>query len=78
MASYIASKVPQVANGPVSKVHSTTNDSLSIEIEMKIKPGRQNIHQVAETVRQRTAKSVGYFCGLAVCNVSVNVTGVEF
>jgi uncharacterized alkaline shock family protein YloU len=77
LASYIASKVPQVARGPVSKVHSTANDSLSIEIEMKIKAGPRNIPQVAETVRQRTAKSVGYFSGLSVFNVSVSITGME-
>jgi uncharacterized alkaline shock family protein YloU len=78
LASYIASRVPQVAGGAVSKVHSTANDSLSIEIEMKITPGPKGIPRIAETVRQRIAKSVGYFSGLDVYNVSVNVTGVKF
>jgi uncharacterized alkaline shock family protein YloU len=78
LASYIASRIPQVASGPVSKVHSTENDSLSIEIEMRITPGPKGIPQIAETVRRRTAQSVGYFSGLDVCNVDVSVTGVEF
>lgn len=78
MASYIASKVPQVARGPVSKVHTSDNDSLSIEIEIKIIAGPRNIPEIAEIVRRRTAKSVGYICGLAVRDVSVSVTGVEF
>jgi len=78
LASYIASRIPQVAPGAVCKVHSTASDSLSIEIEMKITPGLKSIPQIAETVRQRTAKSVGYFSGLDVYNVSVNVTGMEF
>jgi uncharacterized alkaline shock family protein YloU len=78
LASHIASKVPQVASGPVSRVSSTAADSLSIDIEMKIKPGPKNIPQIAETVRQSAAKSVGYFSGLNVYNVNVSVTGVEF
>ena len=77
MVSYIASKVPQVAHDPISKVHSADNDVLSIEIEMKIKPGQKGIPYIAEMVRQRTAKSIGYFCGLTVRNISVNVVGVE-
>ena len=77
MASYIASKIPQVAKDPVSKVNSTDNDVLTIEIEMKIKPGPKGIPYIAEMVRQRTAKSVGYFCGLTVRDISVNVVGME-
>jgi uncharacterized alkaline shock family protein YloU len=78
MVSYIASKIPQVASGPVSRVYSSDNDSLSIYVDLKIKPGLKSIVQVAETVRQRTAKSVAYFSGLSVYNVNVNVIGVEF
>jgi uncharacterized alkaline shock family protein YloU len=78
LASYITSKVPQVASEPVSRVYSTETDSLSIDIELKITAGSKSIMYVAETVRQRVAKSVGYFSGLTVYNVSVNVTGVEF
>jgi uncharacterized alkaline shock family protein YloU len=78
LAAYIASKVPQVLKGPVSKVYSTATDSLSIEIDLKMTPGPSSILKVAETVRLRVAKSVGYFCGLSVYNVNVNVTGVEF
>ena len=78
MASYVASKVPQVARGPVSKVHTSEDDSLSIEIEIKVVAGPRNIPEIAEMVRRRTAKSVGYICGLAVRDVSVSVTGVEF
>ena len=78
LASHIASKVPQVGSCPVSRVSSTLLDSLSIDIEMKVRPGPQNIPQIAETVRRSAAKSVGYFSGLNVYNVNVNVTGVEF
>jgi uncharacterized alkaline shock family protein YloU len=78
LASYIASKVPQVAGDPESKVYSTETDSLSINIDLKVTEGPNSIMNVAETVRQRTAKSVGYFSGLMVYNVNVNVTGVEF
>jgi uncharacterized alkaline shock family protein YloU len=78
MVSYIASKIPQVADGTVSRVYSSDNDSLSIDIDIKIKPGLKNIMYIAETVRQRTAKSVAYFSGLSVYNVNVNVIGVEF
>ena len=78
MVSHIAAKVPQVAGGPASRVYSSDNDSLSIYIDLKITPGPKNIMQVAETVRQRTAKSVGYFSGLSVYTVNVNVIGVEF
>jgi uncharacterized alkaline shock family protein YloU len=78
LAAYIASKVPQVASGPVSRVYSTAADSLIIALDLKVIRGPKSILSVAETVRQRVAKSVGYFCGLSVYNVSVNVTGVEF
>ena len=77
MASYIASRIPQVAKNPVSKVNYTDNDALTIEIDMKVKPGQKSIPYIAEKVRQRTAKSVGYFCGLTVRNISVNVIGME-
>jgi len=77
MASYIASKIPQVAKNPVCKVNSTDNDVLNIEIEMKVKSGPKSIPEIAERVRQRTARTVGYFCGLTVRDVSVNVTGIE-
>jgi uncharacterized alkaline shock family protein YloU len=78
LASHIASRVPQVLKGPVSKVHSTESDSLSVEIDLKVTPGSRSILKVAELVRLRVAKSLGYFCGLNVYNVNVNVTGVEF
>jgi uncharacterized alkaline shock family protein YloU len=78
LASYIASRVPQVAGDPVSRVHSTETDSLSIEIELKFVPGAKDIQIVAETVRQRVAKSVRYFSGLDVYSVGISVTGVEF
>jgi uncharacterized alkaline shock family protein YloU len=77
MASYIASKIPQVGKDPVSKVNSTDNDVLAIEMEIKIKPGPKGIPYIAEMVRQRTAKSVGYFCGLTVRDISVSVVGME-
>ena len=76
MSSYIASKIPQVAKDPVSKVNST-DDILTIEMEIKVKPGAKSIPYVAEMVRQRTAKSVGYFCGLTVRDISVAVVGLE-
>jgi len=78
LTSHIASKVPQVLQGPIAKVYSNAADSLSIEIDLKVTPGAKSIVTVAETVRSRVAKSVGYFCGLSVYNVNVNVTGVEF
>jgi uncharacterized alkaline shock family protein YloU len=77
LASYIASKAPQVASGPVCRVYSTESDSLSIDIDLKISLGAKSILSVAETVRRRAAKSVRYFCGLDVYSVSVNVTGID-
>ncbi|MDR1915130.1 MAG: Asp23/Gls24 family envelope stress response protein [Synergistaceae bacterium] len=77
LASYIASRVPQILRGHVSKVYSTETDSLSIDLELKVALGSKNILSVAETVRQRVAKSVRYFSGLDVYNVNVSVTGIE-
>ena len=76
MASHVASMIPQVAESPISKVNST-DDALTIEIEMKVRLGSKSIPQIAEMVRQRTARIVGYFCGLTVRDVSVNVIGME-
>jgi uncharacterized alkaline shock family protein YloU len=78
LAAHAAGRVPQVAEGPVCRVYSTESDSLSVEIDLKVTPGPKSIIRVAESVRQRVAKSIGYFCGLSVYNVNVNVTGVEF
>jgi hypothetical protein len=78
LAAYITSRVPQVGGEPVTRVYSTAEDSLSIDVDFKFKPGRMSIIKSAETVRRSVAKSVEYFCGLNVYNVNVNVTGVEF
>jgi uncharacterized alkaline shock family protein YloU len=78
LASYIASKVPQVSSEPLSRVYSTDEDSINIDIDFKFSPGPKNMLVIADMARQRVARSVRYFSGLDVRNVNVNVTGVEF
>ena len=79
LATYIASKVPQIAQVVATRVLTGDEDSLSIEIDIKFSPGgRKSIIETGETVRRSVAKSVAYFSGLDVQNVSVNVVGVEF
>ena len=78
LSTYIASKVPQIAQVVATRVLTGNEDSLSIEIDVKFSPhGRRSIIETGETVRRSVAKSVAYFSGLDVQNVSINVVGVE-
>lgn len=78
LTHYIASKVQQVAGVAATRVYLAEEDSLNIDIDLRITPGQKNLRAVSETVRQSVAKSVRYFSGLDVNNVNVNVTGLEF
>ena len=78
LANYIASKVPQVVQVVATRVLTGDDDSLSIDIDLKFAPGHRSIIETAETVRKSVARSVSYFSGLDVRNVSVNVVGMEF
>ena len=76
LVSYVASRVPQVGAGSVARVHSTAEDELRIDIDIKLSPGDRSIITVSETVRQKVARSVEYFSGLGVRNVNINVVGL--
>lgn len=78
MVSYIASRTPQVPKVTQTRVSSIEEDSINIDIDIRISPGPKNIVSVAEQVRQGVARSIRYFTGLDVQNVNINVVGVEF
>jgi len=78
MASYVASRTPQVPKVAQTRVFSVEDDSVNIDIDIKISPGARNFVTVAEQVRRSVARSIRYFSGLDVRNVNVNVVGVEF
>jgi uncharacterized alkaline shock family protein YloU len=78
LVSYVASRVSQVAGGPVARVYSTAEEELCIDIDIRLSPGDRSIIAISELVRQRVARSVRYFSGLGVHNVNINVVGLEF
>jgi uncharacterized alkaline shock family protein YloU len=78
LALYIASRVQQVAGVSATRVYLADEDTLNIDIDIKIALGTKCLTEVSETVRQSVAKSVRYFSGLDVKQVNVNVTGLEF
>lgn len=78
MASYIASRTPQVPKVVQTRVFSVAEDSINIDIDIRISIGSKSIVSVAEQIRQSIARSIRYFSGLDVRNVNVNVVGVEF
>jgi hypothetical protein len=78
LCAHVASRISQVPHVSATRVFSREDDSLNIDIDIKASPGPKNIVEVAETVRQRVARSVRYFTGLDVHNINVNVVGVEF
>jgi uncharacterized alkaline shock family protein YloU len=78
LGGHVAARVGQVTKVMATRVFSRDEESLSIDIDIKVSPGPRNIIAVAEVVRQRVARSVRYFTGLDVHNVNVNVVGVNF
>lgn len=77
LAGFIALKVNQVSNVAATRVDTGEDDMLDIEVDLRVTPGAKSILLVSQTVRQNIAKSVRYFTGLDVHNVSVNVVGVD-
>ncbi|MDR3255935.1 MAG: Asp23/Gls24 family envelope stress response protein [Synergistaceae bacterium] len=78
LCAHVASRIGQVPRVVATRVFSSDEQSLSIEIDIKAAPGSKSIITVAELVRQRVARSVRYFTGLDVYYINVNVVGVEF
>lgn len=77
MVRYIGSRSPQVAGVNQVRVFSTEEDSISIDIDVKVAAGPRNIVATAEQMRRSIARSIAYFSGLDVRDVNVNVIGVE-
>jgi uncharacterized alkaline shock family protein YloU len=78
LCGHIASRVGQVPRVTATRVFTREEESLDIDIDIKVAPGPRNIIAVSELVRQRVARSVRYFTGLDVTVVNVNVIGMEF
>jgi uncharacterized alkaline shock family protein YloU len=78
LCAHVASRIGQVPRVVATRVFSSDEQSLSIDIDIKTSPGPKSIITVAELVRQRVARSVRYFTGLDVYNINVNIVGVEF
>ena len=78
LCGHIASRVGQVPKVVATRVFSSEEQSLDIDIDIKVSPGPKNIITVSELVRQRVARSVRYFTGLDVHVVNINVIGMEF
>ncbi|MDR3322194.1 MAG: Asp23/Gls24 family envelope stress response protein [Synergistaceae bacterium] len=78
LCAHVASRIGQVPRVMATRVFSSDEQSLSIDIDIKTSPGPKSIMAVGDLVRQRVARSVRYFTGLDVYNINVNVVGVEF
>jgi uncharacterized alkaline shock family protein YloU len=78
LCGHVASRVAQVPKVTATRVFSSEEESLNIDIDIKVSPGPRNIIAVSELVRQRVARSVRYFTGLDVGVVNINVVGMEF
>ncbi|MDR1481670.1 MAG: Asp23/Gls24 family envelope stress response protein [Synergistaceae bacterium] len=76
LVAHIASRIPHVGSGAVARVHSTVEDELCIDIDIRLSPGDKSIIAISELVRQKVARSVKYFSGLGVHNVNINVVGL--
>jgi uncharacterized alkaline shock family protein YloU len=78
LCGHIAARVPQVPKVVATRVFSSDEESLKIDIDIKVSPGSRSIITVSEMVRQMVARSVRYFTGLDVQVVNINVVGMEF
>lgn len=77
LVAHTAERIGQVGRVTATRVDVTDSDTLNIEIDIKFSTGPKNMIAVSQSVRQRVARSVRYFTGLDVCDVSVNITGLE-